>query len=71
MGYMERHSEWNEKYIGQRGKLYEPRTVKNKIDLTANTRICVPMTIDLLERKLVWMDMALKHMPSFNCVENN
>lgn len=71
MGYMERHSEWNEKYIGQRGKLYEPRTVKNKIDLTANTRICIPMTIDLLERKLVWMDMALKHMPSFNCVENN
>lgn len=52
-------------------EIYEPKTVKNKIDLTANTQICIPMLIDLKEHCIVWMDMALKKTPNFNCVENN
>lgn len=42
------------------GEIFEARTVKNKIDLTANTQACVPLLIDALERKVIWMDISLK-----------
>lgn len=71
MGYMERPGGSISEAPGQQGPIYDPRTVRNKIDLTANTRICVPMLLDLWTWKLIWMDLALKKMPGFNCVENN
>lgn len=71
MGYMERPGGSIFEVPGQQGSIYDPRTVRNKIDLTANTRICVPMLLDLWTWKLIWMDLALKKMPGFNCVENN
>jgi len=55
------------------GEIYEPKTVENKIDLTANTRICIPMIIDLKNNKVIWTDLALKKRPSWsgNNVESN
>lgn len=54
------------------GEIYEPTTVENKFDLTANTKIAVPMIIDLMERQVVWTDLSLQRNPSAsNNVHNN
>ncbi|WP_138754080.1 TerD family protein [Paenibacillus sinopodophylli] len=54
------------------GEIYEPSTVMNKIDVTADTRIAIPMVIDLQERKVIWADLALKKHPQYyNNVESN
>lgn len=54
------------------GEIYDPRTVQDKFDLTANTRIAVPLIIDLVKREAIWTDMALSSFPSLaNNVLNN
>lgn len=46
------------------GEIYDPLTVENKFDLTANSRIAIPIIIDLLERKAIWVDLSLSNNPS-------
>lgn len=41
------------------GEVFEPSTVQQKFDITANTRICVPVIFDLVDRKVIWTDLAL------------
>lgn len=54
------------------GEIYDPKTVENKFDLTANSRIAIPLIIDLQERKLTWVDLSLKNIPDYaNNVHNN
>lgn len=50
-GWMERPDDWS-------GETFEPSTVQNKIDLTAETQIACPVIFDLKERQLIWCDMA-------------
>ncbi len=50
------------------GEIYEPGTVENKIDITSNTRVCIPLMIDLEERAVIWTDLALTHVPLSNNV---
>lgn len=54
------------------GEIYEPKTVENKIDVTTNTKICIPLIIDLKNREVIWTDIALKKNLSYaNNVHNN
>ncbi|MFC7440986.1 TerD family protein [Laceyella putida] len=54
------------------GEVFEPATVQEKVDLAADTQICIPAVIDLKERKVIWADLALKRHPDFyNTVEGN
>ncbi|RXZ80940.1 cytoplasmic protein [Paenibacillaceae bacterium] len=54
------------------GEIFEPATVRDKIDLAADTRIAIPVVIDLVERTLIWTDLALKKYPNFhNNIEDN
>lgn len=53
------------------GEVYDPKTVENKIDITANTKVCIPMIIDLKERQIIWADLALTKSPSVNNVHGN
>lgn len=54
------------------GEIYDPLTVQNKFDLTAKTRIAIPLIVDLDERKVIWTDISLKANPSgVNNVHNN
>ena len=53
------------------GEIYEPQTVRDKVDLTANTAICIPAIIDLQQREIVWMDMSLSRHPSWQVIGNN
>ena len=48
----------------QSGEIYEPRTVVNKFDLTANTTIAIPLILDLHQREVIWTDLSLKRNPS-------
>jgi len=56
---------WMEREFPQSGEIYEPNTVVNKSDLTANTRIAVPVVLDLFERQCIWTDLALKKWPGW------
>ena len=41
------------------GEIYEPRLVKQKIALTSQSRVSIPVIFDCAERKLIWCDMNL------------
>lgn len=56
-GFMERQNP-------NSGEAYEPTTVENKFDLSANTRIAIPLIIDLVNRQVIWTDLSLKNNPS-------
>lgn len=45
------------------GEIYEPQSVMDKVDLTSETRICIPMILDLVERKVIWTDIGLESNP--------
>jgi hypothetical protein len=64
MGWMNRKSP-------QSGEIYEPKTVKQKIDITTDTQICIPMIIDVVDNKIIWTDLALTKFQGWNSVENN
>jgi hypothetical protein len=54
------------------GEIFEPSTVQDKIDLAADTGICIPVIIDLQERTVLWTDLALRQHPDFhNTLEAN
>lgn len=64
---------WMSRKKPKSGEIYSPKTVENKIDLTANTTICIPMIVDLVENKIIWTDLALKSHPDWsgNNIENS
>lgn len=63
---------WMVRKSPQSGEIFEARTVKNKIDVTSDTTVVLPLVIDAKERKVIWMDLGLKHRPSWcNNVRNN
>ena len=48
----------------QAGEVFEPATVKDKVDLASSGRISVPMVIDLETREAYWADLALRAQPN-------
>ena len=54
------------------GEVFEPRTVMNKIDIAADSKIAIPVILDLQERKFIWTDLALTRNPYwYNNIEGN
>jgi hypothetical protein len=53
------------------GEVFEPRTVVDRLDLSADTQICLPLVLDLNTHRMVWMDVALRANPRWNNVNNN
>ena len=41
------------------GEIYEPKTVKQKINITSESRVSIPAIFDCVERKVIWCDMNL------------
>lgn len=63
---------WMMRQEPQSGEIFEPKTVLDKIDVTANTKICIPVILDLQEREVLWADLALTSNPNYrNNVEGN
>lgn len=48
------------------GEVYEPRTVQDKLDVAANTQICIPAVFDIVENQVIWADLALTRRPAFS-----
>ncbi|MBA2664257.1 MAG: TerD family protein [Bradymonadaceae bacterium] len=54
------------------GEVFEPSTVVDRIDMAADTQICMPMILDLQTRELIWTDIAMRAHPNYNVnVEGN
>ncbi|TXJ86755.1 hypothetical protein E2C11_01975 [Streptomyces lavendulae] len=46
---------------GPRDASYDPRTVRQRFDLAGDSRVCLPMVVDLGRRRMLWTDI---HLPS-------
>jgi len=43
---------------GYSGKSFEAKAVEQKYDVTASTKFAIPMVLDLVERKVIWLDLG-------------
>jgi len=63
---------WMEREQPESGEIFEPKTVEQRIDLSAETKLIVPAVIDLVERQVTWADIALRNQRALhNTVEAN
>ena len=62
---------WMRRKRPNSGEVFEPRTVIDKIDVTAPGRACVPVIFDLADRKAVWCDMGLKTAAQMTTASEN
>ncbi|MET3464635.1 TerD family protein [Variovorax atrisoli] len=54
------------------GEPFEARTVVDRVDLASDTRISLPLVLDLERREVLWADFALRDHPRFsNSVAGN
>lgn len=42
------------------GEIFEPKTVQDRVDLASESTVAVPLVIDLVDRKVIWADLALQ-----------
>lgn len=63
-GFMERQ-------VSTIGKIYEPKTVQNKFDLSSNSKTNIPLIIDLVNREVIWADISLDDANHRNVVSDN
>jgi len=57
---------WMSRNQPSSGEIYEPKSVHDKFDLTADTQIAIPMMFDLKERTMIWCDFSLRRYPSWH-----
>ena len=50
---------WMEREDNQSGQIFEPKTVKQKMDLTAQAVTSIPVIFDCFNREFIWCDMNL------------
>jgi hypothetical protein len=63
---------WMIRQFPNSGEIFEPQTLQDKVDVVADTQICIPVILDLKERDVIWCDLALKANPNFsNNIEGN
>jgi hypothetical protein len=63
---------WMARQKPNSGEIFEPKTVIDKIDVASDTRMCLPAIFDLVERVVIWADIALSGSPRFpNNVHHN
>ena len=51
---------WMIREKAQLGEIFDPRTVKNKIDLTAESTQMMPAIFDTKTRQFIWADLSIK-----------
>jgi hypothetical protein len=62
---------WMARTATQSGEIYEPATVVDKVDVTSDTTVCVPVIFDLVGRQAIWTDLGLKSRNWINNVASN
>ena len=63
-GFMERDNQ-------EAGKIFDARTVMNKIDLTSESTASIPLIIDLETREIIWSDFGFQKGHACMNVRNN
>lgn len=54
------------------GEIFDARAVVDKVDLAADTRVCIPVVLDLVDREVIWTDLGLKrNLSRVTSVEGN
>lgn len=63
---------WMIRQSSNSGEVFEPSTVQNKVDISSDTTVCLPVIIDIEERKIIWTDLSLtRDLSDVNNVETN
>lgn len=63
---------WMMRQVPQSGEIFEASTVQNRIDITADSRICIPVIVDVEQREVLWCDIALEKYPDdTNNIQSN
>ena len=66
------HVGWMVRNSHQKGEIFEPKTVINKIDLTAESGQVMPAIFDVKEKHVIWADMTIKQKSVYyNNAHNN
>lgn len=50
---------WMSREDVKSGEIYEPKTVKQRMDLTSQSIVCIPVIFDCVNREVIWCDMNL------------
>ncbi|MGW6710240.1 MXAN_6230/SCO0854 family RING domain-containing protein, partial [Streptomyces sp. NPDC054956] len=56
---------------GPRDSSYDPRTVRQRFDLSGTSRVCMPMVVDLAARRALWTDVHLPPTGGFQSVASH
>ena len=63
---------WMMRKNGQSGEIFEPQTVQERFDLVGDSKISIPLIIDLQGRMVYWADMYLQNnLTHSNNIEGN
>ncbi len=66
------HAGWMLRASPNSGEVFEPKTVMDKLDISADSVFSIPLILDLERREVLWADMALKSNPRWaNNVQGN
>lgn len=50
---------WMSREDVKSGEIYEPKTIEQKMDLTSQSTVCIPVIFDCVNREVIWCDMNL------------
>lgn len=62
---------WMGRTAVQSGEVFDARTVVDKIDVTADMRMALPVVFDLEKREAIWLDMTAQSVTWVNNVHRN
>jgi hypothetical protein len=63
---------WMARQHPNSGEVFEPKTIIDKVDVASDTQFCLPAIFDIVDRQVIWADIALASAPRFaNNVHNN
>jgi hypothetical protein len=64
---------WMTREYPKSNEIYDPKTVEQKVDLTGDSKNCIPVVFDLVERKAIWADMNTVGRPGWrpNNIKSN
>jgi len=54
---------WMGRQAPNSGEIFEPKTVVDKVDVASDTQMCLPAVFDLVNREVIWADIALTGNP--------
>ncbi|MFC8536704.1 hypothetical protein ACFUJY_22580 [Streptomyces sp. NPDC057249] len=56
---------------GPRNASYDPRTVRQRFDLAGDSQVCLPMVVDLNQRRMLWTDTHLPSTEGFQSIRSH